>query len=397
MNKSAGRKIKRGHGLYGNRKKKRTKGIVAIILTVVAAGALVFLGYSIGEPIMNFFKNLNANSDATDPWTPPVSESQPIETDDMSSSSSTEAPEQSPVSGSSIMLSDDALLSSDALKKAVETAKADGYTTVILPMKLQGGRLNYRSTVEMAVNAEVSAENGMTASEIAGIVKASGIKAIAKISVLNDNIVPKMYKSTGYTFEDGATQWLDNRPDNGGKPWISPFSEKARGYISDIAKEIDSAAFDGILCSDVSFPTFRKKDLGYIGEIVKSPDRYKALVNVLNIFTEGKTPVLLQVSDMSVLDGTEEILHPEELSGVTAVIYCKLAGWNGSVKIGEEEVALDDMKVSEKTALIFNELKNRTGDMNVTPCVDSESLTEGELNEILTALNGMGYKSVMIE
>lgn len=397
MNKTAGRKIKRGHGLYGNRKKKRTKGIVAIILTVVAAGALVFLGYSIGEPIMNFFKNLDSNSGDTNPWTPPVSESEASDTEGQSSSLLPEAPAPSPVSGSSIMLTDDALASSDALKKAVETAKSDGYTTVILPMKLQGGMLNYRSTVEMAVNAEVSAENGMTASEIAAITKAGGIKAIAKISVLNDNIVPKKYKSTGYTFENGATQWLDNRVDNGGKPWLSPFSENGLGYISGIAKEIDSAGFDGILCVDISFPAFRKNDLNYIGESVKSPDRYKALMGVVKLFTDGNTPVLIETSDMELLNGTEEALRPEELSGVTAVIYCKPYDWNTIAELDGAEISMADLSFSEKTAHIFNELKNKTGNMNVTPCIDSEGLTEGELNEILTTLNGMGYKSVMIK
>ena len=69
--RTGGRKIKRSSSLYGNRRKNKIKSIFAIIFTVIIAGALIFLGYSIGEPVINFFKNWgNSNTSQSEPWSP---------------------------------------------------------------------------------------------------------------------------------------------------------------------------------------------------------------------------------------------------------------------------------------------------------------------------------------
>lgn len=400
MNKASGRKIKRSKSLYGNRKKSRRCGIVAIILTLIFAAAFGFLGYSIAEPVMNFFKNLGQDS-GTVPWTPPAVTTADSGTSGTSDSENTGDNPQSTKNFTAFILPSEALQDADSLKSAVENAKNRGYTSVVVTLKEQGGKLSYKSDISLAAKAEVTKADGMTAKEIAEIIKASGLQATARVSVLYDNIVPKIEKECGYMFENDTSSWYDNKPAKGGKPWLSPFSESAKAYLGEISAEISAAGFDGIICSDVIFPTFRKNDLNYIGTIVKNPNRYQALINVVNIFknnaAEHGMDISVGIPYADILSGKAEVFKPAELTGVTVTVSCNPSKLGNELTVGETIIPMTDKTLYDKVKLVYEQVKTVSDSAEIVPCIIRGTLSDAELSETVKALNDLGYKKYIVK
>ena len=66
-----GVKIKHRKTIYRKRKTKAQKIFSAVFSVVIIAG-IVFLGYSIGMPFLEFLKERqNPNQDSSSVWTPP--------------------------------------------------------------------------------------------------------------------------------------------------------------------------------------------------------------------------------------------------------------------------------------------------------------------------------------
>ena len=59
----------------------------------------------------------------------------------------------------------------------------------------------------------------------------------------------------------GGGSWLDARPENDGKRWLSPFSDTSVEYIGKITEELSEAGFKHIICTNTMYPYFHKVDL----------------------------------------------------------------------------------------------------------------------------------------
>lgn len=397
MSKESGRKIKRSKALYGNRRKTKRRGIIAIVLTLILAAGLGFLGYSIAEPVMNFFKNIGQDS-GTAPWTPPATST---ETEASDTENTENNNPQNIKSFTAFVIPSEALNNADTLKAAVESAKNQGYTSAVVTLKEQGGKLSYKSDVSLSVKAEASRTDGMTVKEIAEIIKASGLHATARVSVLYDNIVPKIEKPCGYLFENDTSSWYDNKPANGGKPWLSPFSEPAKAYLNDISAEISGAGFDGIICSDVIFPTFRKNDLKYIGAIVQNPNRYQALINVVNIFknnaAENGMDISVEIPYADILSGSAEVFKPAELVGVTVTVSCNPSELKNELTVGETVISLADKTVYDKIKLVYEQVGAKSDSAEIVPCIVKGTLSDAEMSETVKALTDLGYQKYIVK
>lgn len=71
--------------------------------------------------------------------------------------------------------------------------------------------------------------------------------------------------------------WLDNAADQGGMPWLNPYSDLARAYIIDIATESVSLGVGRILLDNVSFPTGYGQEYASYGPTAEGVTRSDAL------------------------------------------------------------------------------------------------------------------------
>ncbi len=284
--------------------------------------------------------------------------------------------------GGCIRLSADDISSADSLRNRLSSI--GNYKSVVLPLKVAGGKICYDSSVDTAhySGAVVSDTDIET---IVSVCTEKGIAPIAEISTIADNIYPVTYKKSAYQFEDGVTgEWLDNKPENGGKPWLSPFADQAKSYLSEIVSEISEAGIKKIICTDTAFPPFREKDLGYIGDIVKSENRYKGLTDLINLLdkkaAEYNGKVMLYVTAEDVLDSAAEVFRPEEFGTMPAVIAFNPNDFSG-----------------QSAADIMKKVSAKSDSMKLVPCIISDGISENEIESAVSSLEKAGYDYYIVK
>lgn len=298
--------------------------LLSIGFTFLIAGAVGVVGYSIAKPILQYVNDetpqvsmAQTELSAVD-TTVSVTEHAIAET--TAAAVTTETAMQTSGSSEGMRLPESALESRAALLQALTAArtKMPEGKILVIPLKVQGGAILYKTQSDFAKQCG-AAKGALTLSEIVAAVEEQGWTPAAECSLLYDNLLPDADAQAGYLVADGS-RWLDNRKDNGGKAWVSPFSDVTVGYLKELVREISGAGFSQIWCTDVTFPPFRQSDLDYIGESVQSADRKDALVQLVNQLadTAGSVPVLLKVDAAGIAAGTEEAFEPDtlEVSGI---------------------------------------------------------------------------------
>lgn len=399
-----GRKIRRTKSLYGNRRRTRKNQIIAITVTLVAAAVLIFVGYSVGGPLFEYFKNGSSNANSSESWSPAQEYSDSAaesSVEESSTSAEDSSQESSAAQADSIayragVLSVDDLASEQMLTEAVYQAKLDGFGAVVVPLKAEGGNIYFKTENATAVSSGACVST-LELAKISSIIKENGLRSIAEINTLTDHVAPKQVKELSYLFSDGVSSWYDNRPEKGGKPWMSPFSEGTRKYISEIADEVFKGGFDEVYCTGLNFPTFRNSDLEYIGETVKSPERYKSLLAIQAIFAEKSelygVSFMTRMSAAKIIAGTEETFKPEEnTSGALAVVFNREELGDS---IGGTDAAA--MGVYDRVTLCYTEVAKKTGEREVVPVIAADGLVDSDFAQAVQALEDMGFKRYIIQ
>lgn len=404
-----GRKIYRTRA--GNRK-RMTRRFFKVLLFIIVLAALVFIGYSVGQPIHEYFTERNENTSAEDdtaPWTPPVS---PDETDasdggnggEVTSVSNAEEEESNvpkKIDFSAYQLPESALNSENDLKNALENVKGSGYTAVMVTMKADGGKIYYKTNSQMAQSDESAVVGSMSAGQIAGMIKNAGFVPIAKINLLEDHNLYGEYKTGSYHFDGSTSTWLDNSVANGGKPWLSPFDTDTQSYAAYLSNEVSGAGFEYIVLDGIVFPPFRNSDLNYIGSIVKAADKYKSLISIADIAAKaaeanGSTAVVT-VSAEEVLKGTSDVFKPAELTVKNVSVKYFPSKLDGTAVINGEEAALSDMTAYDRAIAVFGEIKRLAGEnISIVPALRQTDFSQADFNDTITAFMDLGFDSYII-
>lgn len=388
-------------------KKKRTpaQSALNVILTLIIVAVLIFLGYSIGKPIMEFFDSREGSVPAVnDPL--PNEDDDPDASADVSDTQTTTTPDeiatQPPVTTEPIIIKNGILYVSFAdgedyvaqLERAIEKAVLQNCKGICLDLVAEGGNVMYNTQNKTAIKSKAVSKTPIDLLTCVSLITDSELLPYARISALSDHIASWFDRSLCYLFEDGSSKWLDNSLANGGKPWISPFSDSAKEYISSFVTEISDAGFVGIIAGEFDFPPFRNKDLGYVGEIVKNPQRYEALIGFSNHLgdTLGTAKLYaIEVDAEDILSGKCELLSDTALLNART-LYVKY----DSSTIGDRVEKADGSAVSfegltedYKIAQVFRLVNTALADSGLkTVAAVRSDLT---VPEIFSALESIGY------
>lgn len=392
-------------------KKKSTpaKKAIRVLMTLVLVAVLIFLGYSIGKPIVEFFEGREANVNSSDD---PVSEL-PDVSQDVSDTQPTSAPDEvttqpsvvtepETVKNGILYVSFDPELDlSEQLDSAIKTALSEEYKGLCLDLVAEGGRVMFGTANEVAVKSEAVISSPIDLSYCVRAISEAELLPYARISALSDHIASWFDRSLCYLFEDGSSKWLDNSIANGGKPWISPFSDNAKEYVSSFVTEISDAGFAGIIAGEFEFPPFRTKDLGYIGKTVQDPNRYEALAGFSNVLGDALGSAkfyAVEVNAEDILSGECELLTDPELLNCKTV-YIKY----DSEKIGDRiekadgsVVSFEGLSEDYKIAQVYRLVNTALATSGLKPIAAVKS--ELPVSRIYTALESIGYsvESVII-
>lgn len=222
----------------------------------------------------------------------------------------------------SVRLPESSVNDADTLRAMLKDVKSKypNAGAVVIPMKLQGGELNYSSNAAGDA-AYAVCKGSMTASEIAKIVREEGLYAYASCSLLEDHLYSSVYSNwnAGYRVEKNGVltgdQWYDYFPDQGGQPWLDPNSDLTVTYLQNIVKELSSSGFSAVLCSDIKYPNFVQADEKYLNPDIyaKNPDALINLANALNAASSDATDIVLDLSAYNVMNGGELVYDPSKL------------------------------------------------------------------------------------
>lgn len=294
-------KIKHSKFNLYNKKKSKARQALTVILTIAAACVLGVVGYGIGKPVLDYFRNggqytsdgssdQSGSSDVSGVVEPGGSDGQSGSEDTGESAPESSLPDSSDVSapafdGTMYFLPDNAASSSASLNSALAAAKSAGATTVAVTLKDQKGNFLYKSGI---AEIATSITGTLTAAQISDIITKAGFVPAARISTLMDSLNPTLVDAS---YEHSPTSpysggyWLDNRADRGGKVWLSPFKNNTATFLKKITSELTAAGFTHVICANTRFPAFFGNDITvYLNDLplTDNAKRLAALWSVLD-------------------------------------------------------------------------------------------------------------------
>lgn len=250
------KKIKRYGNIYGGRNSS-PGGALKVIAMILGFLLIVAVGYFLASKFLGGAHD--PVSSGTDPVAS-VSSEEPAASDWQPSSSGTSSEPDKTQLVSAVQLPQ-AMLSDPAKIKAFsEQAKADGYTSVLVPMKDQKGNLLYASKLEKAAAWKSIAPGAVDAAAVAAAVEETGLIPIARIYAFADDVASNAAYDNAITYGNTTgTTWLDNAKERGGKSWLNPYKPAAREYICEIANELITSGFKQVLVDGIQFPSVSLK------------------------------------------------------------------------------------------------------------------------------------------
>jgi hypothetical protein len=336
------RKIKRYHKIYRGRGRTRMK-ILKIAGFVVVIAAVVFVGYSVAGPFLDF---INGRIEPT----PPSNDSSSIVSLDSSSSleDSSGGDQVEEQTLQAVNLPVETAKNPSALSSFLSSANAKGANAVVLELKDTAGTLWYRSTVAQAEEYGAVSDGAVEIDQIVETIKEAGLKPIAKLNAFMDKTAPSAARNNGYLYENSNSAWWDNAVNNGGKPWLNPYKKAACDYLIALQNELVSKGFDTIIWHKVEFPEVRTLSSANMGPEAEGVTQQQALNNfIARCETEAakKDATVFISYPVSAAFGLNESWFGGNPSGLIAKNVAPeldFATFGGNLTIGETAVDFSD-------------------------------------------------------
>lgn len=261
-------KIKRYNNIYG----KNDNNWLKIVIAFVAIALLVFLIFSVADPIAKLFSgDTDDNSTTSSEFNPTVSYASTITSQPDNSTGTTVSADSSdttssePVvvrpdrteytTGLSVTLDVSVIKNAEKFSAFIENAVEQGVGNVIIELKDADGYLYYNSKLKSAKACKaISPDAVSNLSSVIAKLRENNISVTAKLHCFSDRLATEITDAAvKYEGENGG-KWLDDTKENGGKPWLNPYSDTACDYLFSIAKELTDMGVDNIMLSSLRFP-----------------------------------------------------------------------------------------------------------------------------------------------
>ncbi|MBS5873892.1 MAG: hypothetical protein KIC46_07225 [Clostridiales bacterium] len=310
-------------------------------------------------------------------------------------------PSKAPVvqqkAAAAVWLPEKMLRSNSSLDSFLSNAKQIGATAVVVDVKDTDGSILFPSDLDQVKTTGAAKNAYPDFSQALKKIRDSGLSVMVRVQCFRDPLAArKLGEGSAVCYQRPGTLWLDNSADKGGKPWLNPYSEAARKYLTDLIGELAAMDLDSILLDSVQFPSgYALGKTYYVGESESGLSRNDILKNFVADAKKaaGDKNVILMQSGEGSLGGGEEQYHGS-LFGSGADVYApdlRLSGLKGSVSIGEESFSPTKDPAGFLTAA-GKQLKSAAGDAALMPLLDAGS----NLSAQVEALKAAGIESYIV-
>lgn len=358
-------------------------------LTVLLIGGIGFLGYSLAEPIVNYTQHKGDEPEATEPPTGEPTEVSENTTEAVTAAA-TEPVKESFYTAAALKITDMATV--ESLKAALSAIQQNDVEYIELPLKVSGGGVYYASSM---LEAQTAIRSELTLSDIVQEVDKSGFKPAAIISVFNDNIMPEAYPDGGYVMAESGELWADGSE----KHWTTPYSQRVLDYNVNLIRELTSAGFEQIICSDLMFPEFTESDLEVLDPVLGQNDRCIALTSAANLFydetvSDGAS-MQIEVSAEDIIKGKADVLQPMLLSSAKIILNIDIDKLSGGITVGNTVYEFKGTP-AENIEKCLDLVNDKLVDFNAAIRISGASLNYEELAKAKEAISDYGCEAYVI-
>ena len=364
--------------------------IIKILLAVLAAAVLFTVGWFAYEPIMQAVNEKNKEIIEDEPIPPKPQEpayEPPVEEFLEKQTLAVTVPEEALYS---------ALDYYDFLKSLDKET-----TAIVIDMKTQKGTVTYVSDHISVANAGAVHENAV---DLEGRIKTArklGFDVIARIYAFEDSTTPYNASDMAIRYEsEEGVLWLDDSVDNGGKPWLNPYSDTAQKYILDIVYDAIDMEVDAILLEGLRFPENEGMDYAYFGVGAEE----KTHGEVISQFTQRvystavltETDVIIGYDSFAAITGSDIYGgDPLSFSGDGFAPYININDYIGE-KINDD---FNFKKLPEDITEVFDKIYDSLGDvssLNMLPVISCEGFSKADMAGIWNRIEERGTVGYII-
>lgn len=357
--------------------------IIRTALIIVIAGALFTAGWFAYEPLMKAINNANKEIIQNDPISKPEPEKKPEELPQEFLDKDTVA----------VTVPTEKLYDLSAYYSFLASLDKE-VTAVVIDMKTAAGEVTYKSNQVSVQNVGAAAENAIDLASYIDTARRAGYDVIARIYAFEDSTAP--YNSADmairYESEDGVL-WLDDSVDNGGKPWLNPYSDTAQKYVLDIVYDAVDLGVDAILLDGVRFPEENAAmDYAYFGVGTEETGRGEILARfakrVYSAVVTSGTDVLVAFDGHAVVTGDTAVYggSPMDFDADGFAPYINLGDFVGGKNAKFGELPAD---ATELMRAVYEALALPEG-AKTMPIFYCTGLTKGQVRSAARAAGDLG-------
>lgn len=283
MHKKRQQKIKRYRRSFNN---QAERGLIVrrVLGFAVLLAVLFFVGWLVAEPALNFVSGMWYSMKEAISKSPSSSLSQPQSTSlpnsESDAPSEPSAPPETPTvqtaTGNWAFVSMSALGNEDIAEETAKSLAAQGISCAVVTLKDDRGYIYYNSTLPAAANS--IAEKTFDAKAVAAVLINNGITPVGYISAFKDTIAPKFNRDMAVTYRGQENYlWLDNSPELGGNPWVTPNSPSSVEYTNGIINEALDMGYKQLIVSNAVYPDAPGIESAYFAADTDTRERAQVL------------------------------------------------------------------------------------------------------------------------
>lgn len=346
-----------GQKLHHSRRYRRRKTAIRPIIGWVVAAAVLIPASYFGA---RYLGNRKSDVAATTPASQTTVTDAPVTT--------TPAPTVEATALRGVTLPYTALRDTAALKLTCKAAADAGNTCAVVELKTETGALHYASETDLGKAVGAQTEDALTLAALTdafAAMREAGLTPVVRLFAFKDATAPKKLADAKITTTGHADwTWYDGDPQNGGKPWLNPYSDAAQTYIVSLAEELYTAGAGALLLDGVCFPTQTAQAqlaVGANAALSKAEVLKQFITRVHNLREDA--PLLLCGSVNAFLGNNTAGFdgNPRDFGSTAIVPDLRLSALGKRLVIGDKKFTPSDETLADITAAAVAALKAADG------------------------------------